>query len=357
MPEAQNAERIQMLKILGLLLILLSPLFMGLPWISMGKPESVPGKICFAYAAGYFLRVTLFHLIAMPCTVMGIRFSVMSNVFTMILIIVCFISFWAGRSCIKGRKEKLHFTVYEWIYTVAFVGLLLIQLYIVIFMDPTAMTYDDASYTVYSGDALAIDYMFSTTPETGIFSRITFRFIQSSLLFPAYIARMTGMQLTVVERTFSYALNLLLAYVCYYYMAEDLYEKRENRLIFLIFISLVYIFGYHSHYSMTFRLLGPNSQGKAILAVIWVPFLFVLLRKKLDQNYDNWFGLFLFLMSDAACALSLMGTSYCVVIVVLMVVLSLFRKQRNWKYLLYLLWSCIMPGVYTGIYLLMEYYV
>ena len=149
----------------------------------------------------------------------------------------------------------------------------------VIVMDPTYMTYDDAGYTAFSSDVLATDFMFITDPITGFFTQISFRVIQTSLLFPAYITRMTGMPVTLVERTFSYVVNLLVAYGCYVYLAEDLYPKRENRFIFLIILSTVYIFGYHSHYSMTFRLLGPNSQGKAILAVTLVPMLFVLMAK------------------------------------------------------------------------------
>ncbi len=346
-----------MSKIFGLLLILVSPFCMGLPWVHIGNARSTLSKCCFAYLTGYFVRLTLFHVIAMPMTILGMHFSTMANVFTATLIMTCVLSFWYGKKYIHVKREKLHLTVYEMIYVLAFFFLLLVQLYITVFMDPTYMTYDDAGYTAISGDALVTNYMFRTIPLTGMFSIITFRFIQSSLLFPAYIVRMTGMQLTMVERTFSYTLNLILAYCCYLYMSEDLYEKRENQLIFLLLISLIYIFGYHSHYSMTFRLLGPNSQGKAILAVILVPFLFVLFRKKLDQAYDWRFGLFLFLLSDAACALSLMGTGYCVAIVLVMVILSLFRRQRNWKHLLYLLWGCVMPGVYAGIYLIMKYYI
>ena len=165
------------------------------------------------------------------------------------------------------------------------------------------------------------------------------------------------MPVTMVERTFSYTLNLLLAYSCYNYMAEDLYEKRKNRIIFLIFVSLLYLFGYHSHYSMTFRLLGPNSQGKAVLAVIFVPLLFVLFRKMLDYPYDRKFGVLLLFLSDAACSLSLMGVGYMVCITGGMVILSLFRKQRQWKWLLYILWGCSIPCIYACIYLLMKYYV
>lgn len=342
-----------MMKILGFLLILVSPMCMGLPWVKLGGAKSAITKFCFAYVAGYFIRLTLFHAVALPMTILGMHFSTMSNVFTVLLVGACAISFWMGRDTIQIKRTKLNLTVYETVYCVVFVGLLLFQLYMAIFMDPTYMIYDDASYTVYSSDALATDYMFITNPFTGLFSQLNFRSIQSSLLFPAYIARLTGMPVTTVDHTFSYAQNIILAYGCYVFMAEDLFKMRENRYIFLIILSVVYIFGYHSHYSMTFRLLGPNSQGKAILAVTLVPMLFVLFRKWFTRPYQRQKGVFLFFLSDSACALSLMGTAYVLAIVVLLTLLSQFRKERVRKHLLYALWAGVMPCVYLGAYLLL----
>ena len=303
-----------MFNALGLLLILLSPFCMGLPWVKAGGAESAVAKACFACVAGYFMRLALFHAVALPMTVLGLRFSTMANVFTVLLVGACLVCAWLGRDAFRNGEKQPKFTAFDRIYLLAFI----------------------------------------TNPQTGLFRALDFRALQSALLFPAYISRMAGMPVTMVERTFSYGLNLLLAYGCYVYMAEDLYRQREDRLIFLILLSGAYIFGYHSSYSMTFRLLGPNSQGKAILAVTVVPLLFVMLRKWLDRPYQWKCGLFLFFLSDSACALSLMGTGYVIAIVVLLTVLSLFRRQRQWKHLLYALWAGVMPCAYMASYILLK---
>lgn len=346
-----------MLDILGFILIVISPLLIGLPWITMGGAKGVVSKVSFAYVSGFFLRHTLFHLVAMPMTVLGVHFSVMSTTFTIVLLVVCVFSTWVGRKSISLPLGKCKWTKYEVIYLMIFAGLLAVQLYITVFMDITYMNFDDASYTVYSTDALATDNMMITDPYTGVFMRMNHRFIQSSLLFPAYIAKLTGMPVATIERTFSYSLNLLMAYGSCSYMAEDLYEKRENRFIFLIFVSLLYLFGYYSHYSMTFRLLGANSHGKAILAVIMIPLLFVMFRKKMDQQYDWKFGLFLLLLSISAVSLSLMGAGYMICITGSMSVLAIFCKKREWKKLLYFLWGSTLPCIYICIFLFMKYYV
>ena len=345
------------MKILGFLLILVSPLCMGLPWVRLGDAKSAIAKLCFAYVAGYFMRVTLFHAVALPMTILGMRFSTMADAFTVLLVGACAISVWVGSNVFSQKEQKSKTTVYEKIYLLAFIGLLMVQLYLTITMDPTIMTYDDAGYVAYSGDALVTDYMFITYPVTGAFVKFDFRIMQSSLLFPAYIVRMTGINLTTVERTLSYALNLISAYGCYIYMAEDLYKKREDRYIFLVLLALIYIFGYHSHYSMTFRLLGPNSQGKAVLAVILVPLLFVLMRKKMATRYDWKFGLLLLLLSVSACSLSLMGAAYVPIIVAALTILSMFNRKRQWERMLYPVWASVIPCSYAISYLLSRNYI
>lgn len=351
-----------LLHILGVLLILLSPVCMGLPWIPVGGAKSAVSKMCFAYVAGYFLRHTLFHWIAMPMTILGLHFSTMANVFTVALLAICVFSVWKVRDYWRKRvwhrnKWKFDLTRYELVYLIAFAAILAIQVYIMIYMDASDMTFDDATYTVYSSDALASDYMMITDPYTGVYSGITHRFMQSALLFPAFISRLTGMPVTLVDRTFSYTVNLLMAYACYTYMAEDLYQKRDNRILFLLLVSLLYLFGHHSHYSMSFRLLGPNSQGKAILTVILIPLLFVLFRKSMAQGYNRKLGILFLLLSDAACSLSFMGTGYTLCIVVPMTVLSFFGGQKDWRKLFYILWGCALPCLFICVYIYMRYHV
>lgn len=346
-----------MMNVFGLLLVLVSPPCMGLPWVRISGAKTVMARICFAYVTGYFMRLTLFHAIVVPTALLGMHFSTMANVFTVLLVTVCVICVLLGRNEFQKIRKRSKTTVCEYVYLFVFVGLLMIQLYLTITMDPTSMTADDAGYVAYSGDALVTDYMFITYPVTGAFMKFDFRVMQSSLLFPAYVVRITGIKLTVWERTLSYALNLIIAYGCYIYMADDLHNKREDRLIFLGLLALIYIFGYHSHYSMTFRLLGPNSQGKAVLAVILVPLLFVLLRKRLATKYDWRFGLLLLLLSFSACSLSLMGVAYVSIIITALTALSMFGRRRQWKRMLYVIWASVIPLTYAICYLLSRNYI
>ena len=126
-----------MFNLLGLLLILLSPFCMGLPWVKAGGAKSGVAKACFACVAGYFMRLTLFHAVALPMTLLGMRFSTMANVFTVLLVGACLVSAWLGRDAFGKRKKQPRFTAFESIYLLAFLALLGVQLVLTITMDPT----------------------------------------------------------------------------------------------------------------------------------------------------------------------------------------------------------------------------
>lgn len=214
------------------------------------------------------------------------------------------------------------------------------------------MGYDDATYTTFGSDALATDMMFHHYEETGLFIPLAPRYsIYTSLIYNAWITRMTGIPITMVARTVQAVYVFILAYMVYAYMADDLFPSRENRYIFLLVLSFLYIFGYYSHYSATFRLLDPNTQGKAIATTVLTPLLLVLMKKKMSESYDWRVGLLLMLFSHAATGLSLWGIGMAVIVVVLSVVLSMLRRKRVWKHLLYIVWIGFFPAIYLTLYM------
>ena len=55
---------------------------------------------------------------------------------------------------------------------------------------------------------------------------------------------------------------ILIAYATYVLLAKRLFRQRDNRLIFMVLIEVLYIYGFYSNYSATFRLLGAPWKGK-----------------------------------------------------------------------------------------------
>ena len=111
----------------------------------------------------------------------------------------------------------------------------------------------------------------------------------------------------------------------------------------------LYIYGYHSHYSLTFRMLGPNDEGKAILAVVLTPFMLWFFRYVMISGYTRKTGLKLMMLSLAAMSLTLGGAYTFAAILGSMVLIGVvFRRDPKMFFLG--AWGGIFPLTYASIY-------
>ena len=345
--------------------LLMVAILLGLvPWI-LGKPWTRlfgdKRSDVLAYSLGFFLELAFFHIISFPMIWFRVSFTTVRTVYTCclclcVVISLCFI----GKYRLFPQWKKLgavkRFAWYEWVLLAAVIAAIGIQVVRGFTFDLTNRSYDDASYTVQAADALDADYAGMVNPHTGVARVLNVkRIFQTYLFFPGWLTSVSGISLTTMEHTILYVQLLLLAYMIYTWIAGEFFHSRMNRLIFLLLTAVFYIYGYHSMYSLTYRMLGPNYQGKAVLAVSLTPLVLTILIRMLDEPYRWRNGLLLFLLSMSAVSLTLMGTGTMAVIVTIPVVVSLFRKERNWKHLLYIPWGCIMPAGFVFIYVLYKY--
>lgn len=335
--------------------LIIVPIICGIPWASIMKSKK---PVVAAYGIGFFSEMALFHIVTFVGSVMYTPFHVISVIFNIGLVIITTLSLYYSHhhklfNYNNKSRDILKLSIYECALIVLFLVSFSIQIVRGFTYDLTYMSYDDAMYVAYASDALQSDYIgiidSATGGSTGFYLQ---RAIQSSLVFPAYLSILSGIQITTIVHTIQYIQYVVLAYTIYYYMAEELFSKRENKFLFISLISVFYIFGYHSHYSLTFRLLGPNYQGKAVLAVSLTPLVFIFLFKKLSEKYDWKSGMLLFIYSISAVSLTLWGIGTMIAIITIPITLSLLRRDRQWQHLLYLLWGLITPFGFAVYYLL-----
>ena len=343
--------------LLPIFFLIIVPIALGLPWTQC-VPGSARRSLFACFPFGFFTELALFHFLAVPFTFLNWSFTVLTWLFTGLTVIFSTVSavWFIRKKKIVFRIPK--FSVWEYIYLAAFLGLLGWQLYNGLIGDISGWAFDDTEYVTIGADAIRYDRMLAIDPNTGLAASLdSLRALQSSLFFPAVLSKISGMPITIMYRTVLEVFYILLAYAVYAYMATVIFKKKEDGLIFLIFLSLLHIFGFYSQYSITFRLLGPNYQGKAILAASLIPLLFVFLIQRTEEQYDWKSGLLLLLLSTAATSLTMFGASTSILSLTLVVILSLFRKKRNWKHLWYLAWGCAMPLLYGSVYFIYKYYV
>ena len=284
------------------------PVLLGAPWTTL-LPSKNRYRLLACFSIGFFVELAVFQLLEVPIA-----------------------------------------------YLIVFLGLLVFQLYNGFVRDTTYWSYDDAMYVTYAADTIRYDSIQTIYAYTGIAARFNAtRAMQGWLYYPAFLSKISSIPVAVMERTILETYDILLAYIVYAYMASVLFARKDNGLIFLIILSVLHIYGWYSQYSVTFRLLGPNYQGKAVMAVSVLPLLFTFLIQVLRRSYSRLIGTLLLLFSAAASSLSLFGAVTMAVNTTLVVGLYALSKRSCRRRLRYIPWGCVLPVMYCGAFFLYKY--
>lgn len=331
------------------------PIILGSWWVTL-LPKKNRYRILACFPVGFFIELAVFQLIVVPMTFLHLPFTIMCWLFIGVVLFGCVYSI---RMLIQKPVFSLsipHYGKWEVFYLIVFLTLLGVQLYNGIIRDTTYWSYDDAAYVTYAADAIRMNAIQTIDPYTGIATTFTaYRALQGWLYYPAFLSAISSMPVTVIERTVLETYDILLAYIVYAYMSSVIFKKKVDGLIFLILLSVLHVFGWYSQYSVTFRLLGPNYQGKAVLAVSFFPLLFTILIQLLEKAFRKKVCYLLMLFSAAASSFTLFGAVTMIMNTSLVVGLSFFRKERRWEHLQYILWGSLLPVLYCGIYFLYKY--
>ena len=338
--------------------LFLFPFLLGAPWTTP-LPRKNRYRLLSCFPIGFFVEIAIFQLLEVPIAFLHLPFTLLCWIFSAVIIgasIYGIVFIWKQKPFII-KLSKLN--GWETFYLITFIGLLGMQLYNGFVRDTTIWSHDDAMYVTYAADTIRYNAIQTIHPYTG--TATTFnahRALQGWLYFPAFLSAVSSVPVTVMERTVLETYDILLAYAVYVYMASVLFLKKDNGMIFLIILSVLYIFGLYSPYSVTFRLLGPNYQGKAVLAASLFPLLFTLLIQMLEQTYTTRKGLLLLLLSVSATSLTMFGAATVVLNTSLVVCLSVVSgkaRKACMKHIQYIPWVCLLPALYCGIYFLHRY--
>lgn len=145
---------------------------------------------------------------------------------------------------------------------------------------------DDAYYIPISATTEASGVMYRTIPYTGESTQLDTR--HGLAPFPVWIAflsRVSGVHGTILAQSILGGVLLLVCYLVYGQIAKLLFAgQKEGIPYFMLFVSLLWMFGNTSFYTAETFLMTRTSQGKAVLGNLIFPFLFWCLLR-LGQEY------------------------------------------------------------------------
>ncbi len=262
-----------------------------------------------SYVLGLFSMLALFQLIYIPFVLTN------QNFLPPFWIWLCLILVGGVASALYNRhwflKQatalKQNFRPFPLILVVALL-LIAAQVFLVTFFQHT--DWDDSFYVATSVTTWQTDTMFLYHPYFGDeYAYFPTRYALSGyVLFCAALSKAIGVHPAILMHSILPFFLIIVAYLVYALVGARLFSgNREKTGWFLVFMSLLNLFGNTSVYTSSSFLLLRIWQGKAILGTICIPLLFwfmMQVQKQKDKTI-HWVALLVVVLS--ACAFSSMG--------------------------------------------------
>lgn len=305
----------------------------------------------FSYISviGWLIELAIFQIISVPMVMFNISFTVL--VYTYLLCIVLF-SFIAVLICrkelilVSKNKQK------NWdVYRIFAIGLIIFQVLILFF---TYQTSEDGimDYSLIA-NTIRHDTMFRTYPYTGYECSLVYfsnRFINGFYMYRAFLAKTMDFHPTMVGRTILPPISFILSYLCYYRLGNYLLKDDKKTDIFMVFVSLLNIFGYMRLTPMI-SLMTDAVNGKTLFVNIVLPLMILNFLRQLESVNEKKHYFFLVLLNVCASSMSTTGILYAALCTVLFAGIVAYKKKRG-KVLLGSILAIIPNIVYFMLYFL-----
>lgn len=340
--------------LLGIILYLaVFPLLLG--FLLAGKKRQSKWIVMYAY--GMLGMMAAFQLACVPLVLLHrslLEAVILWHVFMGILCAVCFVRKNTALAVWMAKPEK--WEKQELLLLAAVLALLAVQC--AAYLAGTHIDNDDARYVANAVAAYETNTMYRYHPNNGtvmkyFMGEIGKETTSPMMMFYAAVSLIVRVHPTIMIHTVWAVIWVLVSYAVYWMIAACFYpENRRNRLLFLLFVMLLQIFGNTSIYTSSTFTLTRAWQGKALVPAVVMPFLLALfLRRWKDPAYEWYPGLLL--CSLAACLCSGMGV-YLSAILTAAVTIAAAVKEKSIKTLILGGCCCIPNVVYTGLYLLVH---
>lgn len=178
-----------------------------------------------------------------------------------------------GMCITKVAREKKVENLVLWIL---FAGIVLFQL-----IQAVRLTFPDGDDAYYVGTAsygANMPQMYSRIPYTGATTEFDTRHCLAPFpYFIAFLSRMSGVGVSIIAHSILPVFFILFAYGIYYLIARGVCGEAREVSLFMLIVSVLFMFGNYSVYSMETFMMTRIRQGKASLGSFVLPLGFYLL--------------------------------------------------------------------------------
>lgn len=272
----------------------LVPFLLGM--LLTGRTQKYCSSIAVSIASGVMMMFALFELLAVPMILMKYPFHLLEYSWKTLVWLGVLIS--AILNCKKipnvfrNRLKNLRsFTKTEVLIWVAALLMIAFQTYMVVGHMRTDT--DDARFVAEAMEAYELDTMLQYHPITGEYLGEPIGEMSKDVVspFPILMA-LAGILFRLPPAVAVHVIFPLLfipfAYVIYFLLGDYLLHGNKKYVaLFLFFLSLIHCFAYESIYAAGYTLLAVTWQGRSVLAMTILPFVWYLLMRLMDQGTDK----------------------------------------------------------------------
>ena len=296
---------------------------------------------------GYTVMLAMMEILALPMIYLNLPLHVLVVVYGVLAVLLaCLgaVSFYRRRKSCEMLWTKPDFS---WEMAVAVVMVLLQIAVTVVYAHMDA---DDSFYVGTATTAVETDTIFSISPYTGLpYTVLPKRYVLSPFpVFLAVVSRLCGgLHPAIMAHTVFPAVFILLVYVVLYQYGCRFFGKNvQSKGIYMIFCGvLVWFSGYSIYNSEVFSMIRV-WQGKAFLAGVMLPWLFLICQEVLLDRKTSYSWMLLFMGNLACCLLSSMGIMLAPLMMGIFLLMNLIKYRSLRRFVQGVI--CLLPSVLLG---------
>lgn len=249
------------------------------------------------WVSGWFMMFAVFQVLVVPFIVTEQSFSLAVRTYSIVISVIAVMSVMIGRRALKKSMDNLkddHIENGQLPVMILVLVLIAVQLAGAFFLQ--YLDGDDAFYVATSLTSEHTDTMYRFTPYYGANGELDIRHALSPVpIFMAWLARVSGIHVTILCHSYISMLFLLLMYMIYFQMAKRLFaNQKKNQWLFLLVLSIWYLFGNVSIYAAESFAFTRTWQGKSMFPNLIIPYLFLWMfcMAKDEMDIGEWAMLF-----------------------------------------------------------------
>lgn len=359
-------------------LFIILPAWIGYFWVECLKLKEGWSRFVHAWSLGFVTMLAVAQVILVPCVALQTTLSFAMGLWKMALTCLAVISFFLllqrwkreelcyQKNCDGSQNERIVTDAKavaeareKKIWTVVFGVIVAILIFLQAYI-PARYEHrddDDARFVAEEVSAVVHDTMYIDDPIEGSYMYWEQGEVKKDLTSPwamyvAMCSKLSDIPPAILSHTYLPFFLILICYAVYLLIGWMLTKGDwEKTFLFLIFLSVIHLWGYTSTHTLASMLLLRIWQGKAVCASLILPLFFYVMYQVMHEKYEKgWLG-FLFVLATGACLLSGIGIVTAPVMLLLYGIVDFFC-YRKWKKTM-VIWMAAIPSAVCLLYYLL----